>query len=226
MLHHLPKSLAYWLVLFMFLVQASVLAGLVAARVYDPRFETYQNYLVVTFAVGIFLRAFRHAEGRRVFLLVAGPLLFGTTFFIAIAITVIVQFNDGIYLKSTYFNNGTNPVAIVHSFDWILHQVPFFFVTLLLWSNWLRYRRYFRELWARLSPLGRGLFTLYSVGIAAAWELLYMASFPFRVNYPVPMPDWSILVSTAVACLLIDGGLFIGLWHRNHSQPATKKKGT
>lgn len=224
MLHRLPRSLAYWLAVFMFLVQASVLAGLIAARVYDPRFETYQNYLVVTFALGIVVRVARHGTGRRIFFLALAPLLFGTTFFIAIAITVIVQFNDGIYLKSTYFNNGTNPVAIVHSFDWILHQVPFFFITLLLWSNWLRYRKYFRELWLTQETLGRVLYASYSVGVAAVWELLYMASFPFRVNYPVPMPDWSILVSTAVACLLIDGGLFIGLWHRNHGDGKQKHK--
>lgn len=217
-------SLLEWLIVALFLVQASVLAGLFAKRVFDPRFETYQNYLFLTVALGILVRLHRKSIGRRLFFLFLAPLLWGNTFFIAVAITVIVNFNDEVYLKTTFFNGGVNSVAIVHSFDWILHQVPFYIMLVVVLASFTHYRHYFREFWLALDTPARVIYSLYVILCSAAWQLLYMASFPFGTNYPVPIPTWGVLLSVLGTCILINSLLYIALAHKNISvtKPHTK----
>lgn len=219
----LPKRLGYWLIVAIFLIQAIILAGLFAKHVFDPRFETYQNYFFLTAMLAVLVRAYHSSVGRRVFFLSVAPLLWGNTFFIAIAITIIIEFNQDVYLKTTFFNGGTNTISIIHSFDWILHQLPFFFVVIILWANFIRYRKYFLEFWIALDSVHQVIYSLYFLTCAAVWQLLYMTSFPFAVNYPVPLPTWSVTLTVIATCILINSFLFVALIHNNIPKHNKKK---
>jgi hypothetical protein len=201
-----PLGLEFWLPAVLLLMRSVVLGYLIGAEVFDARFFTYLNYLLLTFG---FLLLVISARRTRLWCLYVLPPLWGTTVFVALAIVVIIQLNDGVFLRTTVFNNGDRSVAGVHTGDWLLHQLPFIEILLVLLALRSQVTASFRSLWAGASVLVKVLYTLYFHTAALALLSFYMVNIDFRSNYPTPISSTAVWLLTVGLALAVEAILFL-----------------
>jgi hypothetical protein len=196
-----------------YLLRAVVLGYLLASGTYDAKFFTYINYGMFTLVLGLYLLACWSVAAYQLWCAMLLPYIWNTTSFVALAIIVIVQANDGVFLRTTVYNNGTNAVATIHTGDWLLHQLPL--VELLFFNDTATTEIYtaFHVLWRSLTPGGRIGYTLYFLLCGFAVLTLYMINIDWTVNYPTEIPTLFTWALTVVLSLLLQLFLFAYLYN-------------
>lgn len=191
-----------------FLFRLTVIIWLFAIAAFDPLFYTYQAYLLFTGAMAYLLISWTNRALFRFFVMFIFPVVFGVVLFIGIAIIVMVFLNDEIFLTRTVFRGGTRTIAVAHSGDWLLHQLPVIEVIIVT----VCITRYARIAMRNVRAAWRGTFGywlyLFFFFTASVWPLvLYVALFPFQQNYPMSLSITvcvvlMIVISIAIGVLL------------------------
>lgn len=203
----------YYAVSVIFLYRLVIIGFLLGLGILDALFFTYINYTLDTLAYGVLVIAMWKLPAYKFFVLFVIPLIYGTTSFVFLAIVVIVQMNDQVFLKTTVYNAGTRAVGAIHTGDWLIHYLPLIeiFVVLLLLNATAK--PIFQRFYSELSTRGKVLYTGYFFFCAAFVLLLYMLSIDFQTNYPTGLPTGAVLAVTAVVCLVVE--LFLYAWYRS-----------
>lgn len=197
-------ALAYWVVAFFLTLRSLSLGYLLGSATFDATFFTYINYGVLTLAMALLLLSMWNVTAYELWTTLLLPVVWVTTVFVALAIVVIVQLNDGVFLKTTTQNNGTNSVATIHTGDWLLHQFPFveMLVILLLLRPTLVI--IFHNFWRQFSTAGKVAYTIYFHTAGLLVLSFYMINIDYSVNYPTSIS------SAAIWGLTIGLSLFVG----------------
>lgn len=201
-------AFAYWLVSAFLILRSIVLGYLLGTGTYDATFFTYINYGVVTLSMALLLLSMWHIPAYELWVLFLLPLVWGTTVFVALAIIVIVQLNDGVFLKTTTQNEGTNSVATIHTGDWLLHQLPFVELLLIVLVLWPTAVVIFHNFWRQMSTSSRVAYTIYFHLSALLVLSFYMINIDYSVNYPSDLSAKAIWALTIVLALLVELFLF------------------
>lgn len=203
----------YYVVSAIFLYRIVILGFLLGLGILDALFFTYINYTLDTLAYGALVLAMWKLPAYKFYVLFVLPLIYGTTIFVFLAIVVIVQMNDGVFLKTTVYNAGTRAVGAVHTGDWLIHYLPLveIFVILLLLNRTAK--PIFQRFYSALSTRGKVLYTSYFLLCSAFVLLLYMLSINFQKNYPTGLATGVVLAVTLVVGVVTE--LFLYTWYRS-----------
>jgi hypothetical protein len=201
-------ALAYWVAAVLLTFRSVVLGYLLATGTYDATFFTYINYALLTLGMALLVLSMWSITAYQLWVGIALPLLWGTTVFVALAIIVIVQLNDGVFLRTTIDNEGTNSVSVIHTGDWVLHQLPFVEILVLVLLLSPTAITIFHNLWRQLSTGGKVAYTAYFHLAALMLLSFYMINVDYSVNYPTDLNKGAIWGITIVLALVIELLLF------------------
>ena len=205
-------AFAYWLVSAFLTLRSVVLGYLLGTGTYDATFFTYINYGILTLSMALLLLSMWHIPAYELWVLFVLPLVWGTTVFVALAIVVIVQLNDGVFLKTTTQNHGTNSVATIHTGDWMLHQLPFVEILLIVLVLRPTAVVIFHNFWNEMRTPGRVGYVIYFHLSALMLLAFYMINVDYAVNYPSDLSAKAIWGLTVGLALLVELFLF-GFFH-------------
>lgn len=198
--------------LVIFLFRLVVVIWLAAIDSFNLRFFTYINYLLFTVAMAYLLVSIFHRPLFRIFVLYVFPIIFGTSLFISITIVLMIMINDEIFLATTVFRGGARSIAMVHSGDWLLHQLPAI-EAIVVAACITEYARAIVKN-AKNRWYGSVRYWIYMVFFFTAplWPLVaYISIFPFEQNYPVGLTLWlSILLMLGMSILI--GSILYIVW--------------
>lgn len=195
-----------------FVFRLAVIIWLFAIAAFDPLFYTYLAYLMFTGAMAYLIVSWTNRALFRFFVMFIFPVVFGTTLFIGITIIVMIFLNDEIFLTNTVMRGGTRTIAVAHSGDWLLHQLPVIeivIVTVCITRYARMHMRAVRSAWH--GTVGYWLYVVFFF-TAAAWPLiLYVLLFPFQRNYPVSLSlTWCIILMILISIVI--GALLWAIW--------------
>lgn len=191
--------LGFWVPAVLLLIRTVVIDFFRNDGSLDLAFFTYLNLTFVAFAMTLLLISMTNRAAFAVATTLLLPLIFGTTVFVMFAIVVIIQLNDGVFLKTTVYNGGERSVGTVQTGNWLIH---YWTVVELLFYIWLTKRESvtaFHYVWRELGRFGRVAYVFYFMLVALGALIIYMLQVDFTVNYPT---DVSVAATT---------GLTIGL---------------
>jgi hypothetical protein len=159
-------------------------------------------------------------------LLMLFPLVFNASFFVGVAIVVIVQLNDWIFMHTTVFYGGPRLVGAVHTGDWLLHQLPVVevLVLMLIYSSDMN-ACYNRLKAAFFTKVGAAVYYIYVVTSGALVVGLYFATEDFQRNYPVDhaLGSAALQVTLSLLMSLLIGGFFLLLFRLTRYDASTRK---
>jgi len=203
-------SLSYWLTGAVLVFRALLLGYLLGCGSYDASFFTYINYALLTAGFAALELAMWQRTAFLAWVVLLLPILWGTTMFVAIAIVVIIQLNDGVFLRTTIYNDGTRSVATIHTGDWLLHQLPLIELLLVLFVSRTAMLHCFHVFWRDLArPLYRTLYTIYFVVASLLVLSLYMSNINFSLNYPTSVSQGTVWALTVFLALAVNSLLFV-----------------
>jgi len=209
------REYQYWLVFIFATIRLASLGLLGYWDIIDPRFFTYQNFILDTFLLVLLSISLWERWALELFLLLLYPLYWGTAGFVSFAIVVILHLNGSLFTKTTPENGGTNDIGKVHTGDYELHQWPFVEVLLLTLVIWPHLLPAFSRFYESLSTAGKVGYVFYFHLVSLGVLLLYMLNFDFLGNYPTALPSWVIIALVAALAILVQGVLF-GLLYWQH----------
>jgi len=202
----------FWMLVLFLLFRVFVLGYFAGIGAVDPSFFTYQNFMLCTLLLSLLILSSFKTWAFEFFTLFLVPLYWGTTFFVAIAIVVIVHLNGGIFMKTTIDNGGTNPVGKVHTGDWMLHQWPAIEIALILFMLQTFVVQAFHNFYRQLSVWGKIGYTAYFHLVSLAVLAFYMLNFDFVVNYPTPISEAAVYLLVVALALFTELLLFLMLY--------------
>jgi len=163
---------------------SAVLAYLLAAEIYDPRFFTYFNYFFGwLFYNLLFISAFVPVLWEVVCLLVL-PVYFNTVNFVFFAIIIIVKLNDWVWVRDTIFGGTSLTIGDIHTGDFLVHDLPAYTFLAIFLIHIFEYVTTFRLFWKPASFWYKLVYVLYVFLAPLAVLILYMLTMPFGNNYP------------------------------------------
>ena len=181
----------------------AILGWSIADNVFDPRFFTYFNYAVGYFFYLAIALSEPEKDLRDFILLFILPIYLGLTIFVYIAIVVIIENNDWVWIRDTLFGGGSLTVGQVHTGDWIFHYLPPVFILIFVLVNFTRIAVANWRLWDSANNLWRFVYSTCVLFTPAIMLGLYMLTMPFNKNYPTHM--------TSSQTVLLVLGLAIGI---------------
>jgi len=212
-------KLAYWIPVTILLFRGVVLGYFLGSESFDAKFFTYLNYVFGAFCYLLLIISQWNLVGYSAWVLFLLPLIWGTILFVSFAIIVIVQLNDGVFLKTTVDNDGLRQVGEVHTGDWLLHQLPVFEILLILLLLWPTASVIFRNFWGTLSKAQHWAYSLYFLLAPLLVLAFYMINVDFDSNYPTKMNHAATVALVIVLALLTQ--LLLYAIFRN-ADPATQ----
>lgn len=174
---------------------------------------TYWNYVIVTFAwLWLFLALWMERWWLTLFALLMFPLVLGTTWVVNVTIVMVIQINSAVFSDAICQNvtgDADTAVSLIHTGDWILHDLPFMMGLILLGAGLNMYMR------AVLGPELNGLYNAnwrwayqaYFVLVPLVPLGLYSLIFDISVHYPTGMETWVLWL-----CLLTVNCVWQCLW--------------
>ena len=206
-------ALAFWTAAVLLTFRSVVLGYLLGSGTFDATFFTYVNYALFTLVLALLLLSMWNVTAYQLWVTVLLPLIWGTTTFVAIAIIVIVWLNDGVFLRTAKSNDGTNTVSVIHTGDWLLHQLPWVEILIIVLLLSPTAIVIFHNLWRQLSTAGRVAYTAYFHLSALLLLAFYMINIDFTVNYPTDLHVgfiWGLTIGLSLLVeLLLFGFLYI-----------------
>lgn len=201
-----------WVLFVITFFRCGVLSFFVAQETLDLRYLTYINYTLVTVFYLLILSLAGELEKMSAALLALLPLAFNLCFFIGVAIVIIVQLNDWIFMRTTVVYGGPRLVGDVHTGDWVLHQLPVveILVVMVLYINEVNEQFHYLKTEV-FTKLGTVIYYCYAVASGALVVALYFATEDFNKNYPTGTSLGSNAVKITLSllvCLLV-GGVFL-----------------
>lgn len=200
-------ALAYWVVAFFLTLRSVALGFLLGSSTFDATFFTYINYAVLTLAMALLLLSMWSITAYELWVALVLPIVWVTTAFVALAIVIIVQLNDGVFLKTTQQNNGTNSVATIHTGDWILHQFPLVEILVIVLLLRPTLVVIFHNFWRQFSTAGKVAYTIYFHIAGLLLLAFYMTNVNYSANYPTDLSAAGIWGLTVGLSLLV--GMFL-----------------
>lgn len=91
----------------------------------------------------------------RYFIMLATPMVFGSSVIVFFLISFILYWNDDDFLESTKFGGGRHTVGEVHGADWFIHYLPVFDSMLVGFSGLLAIWRHAYRYTPEFSPFSR-----------------------------------------------------------------------
>jgi hypothetical protein len=204
-----------WVVFVIALYRSIVLSFFVAEETLDMRFLTYIMYTLTTTFWWFVLMLSGDTDKLAFALLMLLPIVFNASLFVGVAIVVIVQLNDWIFMHTTVFYGGPRLVGAVHTGDWLLHQLPVIevFVLMLMYISNINacYTTLKSEFFTKL---GSAIYYAYVVASGALVVGMYFATEDFQRNYPVDHALGSAALQVILSLLmsLLIGGFFLLLF--------------
>jgi hypothetical protein len=170
------------------LKQIGILVVLFVTGHFDGTMFTYWQYLGITPFYAILAAALWIERGLLTFtMMFLLPLFLGSTMLVAVAIVLIIQQNSAI------FTSGGGPdvaLSLIHTGDWILHQLPLVEIQFLLGGGLHMYARLIIA--AGMSQMqtgeGRAAYVLYFVMVPLIPFAVYCSIFDAEQHYPTGIP--------------------------------------
>ena len=215
-----------WVVFVITFYRSAVLSFFMAEQSLDLRFLTYIMYTLVTTFWWFVMMLAGEPQKLAFALLMLFPIVFNVTFFVGIAIVVIVQLNDWIFMHTTVFYGGPRLVGAVHTGDWVLHQLPVVEVLVLMLMYSADMNRCYEQLKsAFFTKLGAAIYYIYVVSSGALVIGMYFATEDFQHNYPVDRALGSTALQIVLSLLmnLLIGGFFLLLFRLTRYGANTRK---
>lgn len=201
-----------WVVFVIALYRSVVLSFFLSEETLDLRFLTYIMYTLVTTFWWFVLMLAGDVKKLGFALMMLLPIVFNATIFVGIAIVVIVQLNDWIFMHTTVYYGGPRLVGAVHTGDWILHQLPNIevLVLLLLYNSDIN-ACYTTLKTAFFTKVGAGVYYAYVVTSGAFVLGMYFATEDFQRNYPVDgaLGSTALQVTLSLLMSLLIGAFFL-----------------
>jgi len=194
-----------------------VIVGLIVWDAFDPHYFTYINYTLVSLSLLLYMLSMRsvtlfHLASR--FLI---PVIYGTTLYVAIAITVIVYLNDWMLTRNSYLNGGGMSIGKLNTGNILVHYLPVIDVLLVLLMSFDYLKAAIKPFFYSLSSKRKILYALYVLLGPFAVLVLYMVNFDFAKNYPTGLATWELLLITLFVNLFTEMLLILGLLLGEHN---------
>lgn len=192
----------------------SILGWAIATNVFDARFFTYFN-LANGFAFYLILALAQTDSNLFHWALIAVlPIYICLTMFIYIAIVVIVQNNDWVFIRDSLFGGGELTIGEVHTGDWMFHYVPPVLLLVYVAVNFVDTAKTNYGVWSSDRVLFKVAYSLYVLITPALILGCYMVTMPFDKNYPTKMRTWQVCtlvfgLSTAIQLVYLAGSYSI-----------------
>ena len=139
-------------------------------------------------------------------LLLGFPLINGTTFFVTIAIVIIIALNADV------LNGGDHAPEQVHTADFLLHPMQTLTLVTLLYIGLLNdVRSIVRGRWLEWRWPMRGLYTAYFFLIPLLPLMIYGAVEDPRERYSIALPTWLIWLLAIALMLAVQAVSFLAV---------------
>jgi hypothetical protein len=184
------------------LKQAGIFAALIVTGHFDGTMFTYWNYLGILGFYTLLVASLIFERAILTFtMLFVFPIMLGSTLLVAVAIVIIIQQNAAV------FTAGGGPdvaLSLIHTGDWVLHQLPLVEMLMLLGYGLILYARQIIacELSQMRTGEGRALYVLYFVLSPLVPFAVYCTIFDPDTHYPTGVPLyllWLGLVAVNIA---------------------------
>jgi hypothetical protein len=210
-----PVSMRGVLLVFMSVVvlfQVAVVGYMLSQQRFHLYMFTYWNYCLVTL---VWILVWCSLVWERWWLyftaLLAFPLTLGTTFVVNVTIVLVIQLNSRVFVAAGMGTgqDAQTALSLLHTGDWIFHDLPFIETLVLLAAGWTLYMRSVLapELMALYNVNWRATYQAYFVFVPLLPLAIYSACFDISVQYPTGIPTWVLWI-----CLVGVNALWQWFW--------------
>lgn len=148
-------------------------------------------------------------------ILILVPLVNGTSFFVAYAITIIIGVDASVYLQDTIFNVPAGELTIeqLRTGDWVEHAFPPFADLLSNFVLAVFYYRIFNRLLDRMSDAWQWIYFIFfifsSLGFLSIYQVFaWIIGMDLTEKYMIPFSTWlSVLLA-----VVLNVGYMLFLW--------------
>ena len=137
------------------------------------------------------------------------PIPLGTTFLVSLAIVIVIQQNAEVFTAAAG-DGGQAALSLIHTGDWVLHNLPLIEILILLGLGWLLYIRSVipMELSAIRSSEWRAAYMLYILIVPLVPLGIYSVIFDIEKHYPTGIPTYILWFGLVLFDLL-----WMGTWY-------------
>ena len=184
------------------LKQIGILVALFVTGHFDGSMFTYWQYLGITPFYAILAIALWCERGLLTFVvLFLLPLFLGSTLLVAVAIVIIIQQNSAVFSAG---GGADVALSLIHTGDWVLHQLPLVEILMLIGFGLLFYIRQIiaTEMSQMRTGEGRAGYVLYFVFVPLLPFAIYCSIFDPNDHYPTGIPIyllWLGLIAVNIA---------------------------
>jgi hypothetical protein len=153
---------------------------------------TYWGQLIhLTFCVLLAIAVYTQGWLLLLVMLFVWPTAFGVSVVIFVGVVILINLNAAILMSNTVYEGGALTMDIVHSADWIIHDVPPAHDCLLcLCGLWLLARTIVGRTWSQFkTPRQRLLYAAFFLNCPLPWLAAYSMVFGIHEHYPTTVPD-------------------------------------
>jgi hypothetical protein len=202
-------NVSYIIISFISLYRVIILAYFISSDGLDLKFFTYINYTLVTMSFMALLLSSWSYVYYSIYCLFIWPITFGVTLFVSIAIVIIIQLNDKLFIKSTTENGGHHTIGLVHTADFFIHQLPALEVAIIAICLIRTSSIIFNNFVKKMNKIQKAFYSIYFLCCSLFLLGLYMITMDFGKNYPTKLPNYLIYLIVICSSIFLNSLLYL-----------------